>query len=267
MKNCELCKFPARIYCESDRACICWDCDTKVHGANFLVSRHARNLLCQTCESITPWKATGARLDRTVSICDLCANGANLKKEKPEEPNDDVSTEDGDDLSTGDRLEDERAADNQVVPRSSASPPPAISSSSSSSSSSQETVSGFTRRVFCESVNVKSLKRSREGLIDLRSMFQVDADRSASPRCYGVPALTTQVRGGGGDGETVSVDCSLSWRPLKDRRTETECSFKAGSRSVAVIVSLGRFHQHSNEEPNKSETVDADSSGNASRPI
>lgn len=96
---------------------------------------------------------------------------------------------------------------------------------------------------------------------------QVDADRSASPRCYGVPALTTQVRGGGGDGETVSVDCSLSWRPLKDRRTETECSFKAGSRSVAVIVSLERFHQHSNEEPNKSETVDADSSGNASRPI
>ncbi|KAJ9170133.1 hypothetical protein P3X46_018264 [Hevea brasiliensis] len=238
MKKCELCKLSARSYCESDEACLCWDCDARVHGANFLVARHTRNLLCQTCQSITPWKATGVKLGRTVSICDRCANGANRKEEEESEEanNDDVSTEDDDDLSTGDKEENEGDTDNQVVPWSSTTPPLATSSSSSSASSSQVSVSRFTRRVFCESVNVKSLKRTRESSTDLRSTFPVsaiDANHSSSQRRYGRPALTTQASGGGGDGEAISVDYSLSLRPMKDRRTETEYSFQAGSGSVA----------------------------------
>ncbi|KAE7995525.1 hypothetical protein FH972_000309 [Carpinus fangiana] len=36
MKKCELCDSPAKMYCESDQASLCWDCDSQVHGANFL---------------------------------------------------------------------------------------------------------------------------------------------------------------------------------------------------------------------------------------
>ncbi|KAF9670891.1 hypothetical protein SADUNF_Sadunf13G0116200 [Salix dunnii] len=65
--KCELCKSAARTYCESDQANLCWNCDAKVHGANFLVARHARALLCQSCQSLTPWKASGAQLGHAVS--------------------------------------------------------------------------------------------------------------------------------------------------------------------------------------------------------
>ncbi|KAL4347120.1 hypothetical protein GQ457_17G024250 [Hibiscus cannabinus] len=38
MKSCELCMSAATTYCESDQASLCWHCDAKVHGANFLVT-------------------------------------------------------------------------------------------------------------------------------------------------------------------------------------------------------------------------------------
>ncbi|CAL0303931.1 unnamed protein product [Lupinus luteus] len=72
-KLCELCKVPARIFCESDQATLCWDCDAHVHAANFLVTRHSRTLLCHTCYSLTPWNASGARLGNTVSFCRNCS--------------------------------------------------------------------------------------------------------------------------------------------------------------------------------------------------
>ncbi|KAI7729480.1 hypothetical protein M8C21_026385 [Ambrosia artemisiifolia] len=73
MKRCELCKSTARIYCESDRASLCWTCDTKVHSANFLVAKHARSLLCRVCQSPTHWSASGDRLCRsTASVCENC---------------------------------------------------------------------------------------------------------------------------------------------------------------------------------------------------
>ncbi|KAF2616950.1 hypothetical protein F2Q68_00040437 [Brassica cretica] len=55
------------MYCESDQASLCWNCDGKVHGANFLVAKHTRCLLCTSCQSLTPWKATGLRLGPTFS--------------------------------------------------------------------------------------------------------------------------------------------------------------------------------------------------------
>nr|XP_043612551.1 zinc finger protein CONSTANS-like [Erigeron canadensis] len=72
-KRCELCKSRARIHCDSDRASLCWTCDARVHSANFLVARHSRILLCQICQSFTPWRASGDKLcPSTASICATC---------------------------------------------------------------------------------------------------------------------------------------------------------------------------------------------------
>ncbi|KAG6754768.1 hypothetical protein POTOM_040562 [Populus tomentosa] len=51
MKRCELCDSLAKVYCESDQANLCWDCDANVHSANFLVAKHSRSLLF-------PWSST-----------------------------------------------------------------------------------------------------------------------------------------------------------------------------------------------------------------
>uniref|UniRef100_A0A3Q7F4K8 B box-type domain-containing protein n=1 Tax=Solanum lycopersicum TaxID=4081 RepID=A0A3Q7F4K8_SOLLC len=69
MKKCELCSSIARVYCESDQASLCWDCDARVHTANFLVAKHSRILLCNSCQSLTPWTGSGSKLGPTVSVC------------------------------------------------------------------------------------------------------------------------------------------------------------------------------------------------------
>lgn len=73
---CELCNSEAKIFCESDQARLCWDCDDKVHAANFLVAKHTRTALCQVCHCTTPWKASGPKLGRTVSVCGACVAGS-----------------------------------------------------------------------------------------------------------------------------------------------------------------------------------------------
>ncbi|KAE8704472.1 hypothetical protein F3Y22_tig00110450pilonHSYRG00231 [Hibiscus syriacus] len=53
MKNdnlCELCKEEASVYCSADFAFLCWNCNYKVHRANFLVARHVRRVLCEKCD-------------------------------------------------------------------------------------------------------------------------------------------------------------------------------------------------------------------------
>ncbi|KAJ1379736.1 B-box-type zinc finger [Sesbania bispinosa] len=129
MKKCELCKVPARTFCESDQASLCWDCDAKVHGANFLVARHSRTLLCDTCRSPTPWKASGARLGNTVSVCDRCAAEEEEVEESEGGNDDEMDTEDDDDFDS-DVVDGD--GDNQVVPWSSSTPPPPAASSSGS---------------------------------------------------------------------------------------------------------------------------------------
>ncbi|KAK3014362.1 hypothetical protein RJ639_009084 [Escallonia herrerae] len=52
MKRCELCNSIARMYCESDQASLCWDCDARIHSANFLVAKHLRTLLCHSFRAI-----------------------------------------------------------------------------------------------------------------------------------------------------------------------------------------------------------------------
>ncbi|CAN6708161.1 unnamed protein product [Malus baccata var. baccata] len=50
---CELCNSRASLYCLADDAFLCRKCDRWVHGANFLALRHARCLLCNTCQNLT----------------------------------------------------------------------------------------------------------------------------------------------------------------------------------------------------------------------
>lgn len=150
-KGCELCGKPARMYCDSDQAILCWDCDERVHCANFLVAKHSRSLLCHVCQSPTPWKATGTKLGPTVSVCEGCSKRHREDEEEMEsvaEENSDDSEEedsveisdkefsdvdgDGDDYSEEEVEED---GENQVVPwsptaniPSSSSAPPATTS-------------------------------------------------------------------------------------------------------------------------------------------
>ncbi|KAF6153899.1 hypothetical protein GIB67_023676 [Kingdonia uniflora] len=89
-KDCELCDLPATMYCKSDEASLCWSCDSKVHSANFLVARHSRNLLCNVCQSPTPWNASGRKLGPTKSICENCVRNCEGREER-----NDLSLEEG----------------------------------------------------------------------------------------------------------------------------------------------------------------------------
>lgn len=159
MRNCELCKLQATTYCESDQASLCWDCDSKVHGANFLVARHSRTLLCNVCHSLTPWKASGEKLGHTISVCDSCINGQ--EEESRETNDDDINDADDEEIDEDyEEEEEEEEGENQVVPWSTLTatpPPPPLAYDSSSS----DDVS--------DSENVLSAKRRRLDGLDLQS--------------------------------------------------------------------------------------------------
>ncbi|CAN4104859.1 unnamed protein product [Withania somnifera] len=138
MKFCELCKGLARMYCESDSASLCWNCDAKVHSANFLAARHSRSLLCQVCQSPTAWSAAGAKVGKTVSVCDRCVDGYynTDEVEESESLNDEGSYTEDEENDYEDEDEDEvDSEDIQVVPWSTTPPPPPASSTSSEDSS------------------------------------------------------------------------------------------------------------------------------------
>lgn len=140
MEECALCGKLARMLCESDQAKLCWDCDRKVHGANFLVAKHTRILLCRLCQSPTPWKASGPTLTPTHSLCHRCVPIPNHNPHAHADIDaDDVhdyasDDDDDDDDSEPEQEEEEEEGENQVVPWSSASPtlplPPASSTNS-----------------------------------------------------------------------------------------------------------------------------------------
>nr|ATU32545.1 CONSTANS-like protein [Cymbidium sinense] len=146
MKGCELCDRVARMYCESDQASLCWECDAKVHGANFLVARHPRVLLCRSCQSQTPWRASGPRLSPTFSVCESCAAGGKNSSagegeecEGEAEGGEEMMEEDeeddyDDEVSDSEEEEEEEEGENQVVPWTQTPPPPASSSSGEESS-------------------------------------------------------------------------------------------------------------------------------------
>ncbi|GAB2242595.1 hypothetical protein Droror1_Dr00019370 [Drosera rotundifolia] len=139
MMSCELCKSStARISCDSDQARLCWGCDAAVHGANFLVARHSRCLLCHRCQSPTPWCASGSRLSPTTfSLCEKCVGEKAAEESGENEIGDEeveIETEnENDDDDEEEEEEDEGEEDDtQVVPGRSLTPPPPATSSSSS---------------------------------------------------------------------------------------------------------------------------------------
>ncbi|MED6162667.1 hypothetical protein PIB30_072727 [Stylosanthes scabra] len=135
MRNkCELCKRSANLFCESDQASLCWECDAKVHGANFLVTKHPRVLLCHVCQSLTPWHASGPKFVPTMSLCTDCVTRNNDTCNQQNNDDDDENDEDVE----NDGVEDEDEEENQVVPWTSSTsmPPPPVSSSSNSATTS-----------------------------------------------------------------------------------------------------------------------------------
>lgn len=166
MKRCELCDSLAKMYCESDQASLCWDCDAKVHSANFLVAKHSRTLLCHLCQSFTPWTASGPRLGPTVSVCENCVNsreGRGNNDDGQDDDDDDLDREDdteddGDDENGDgdDDVGDEDDEENQVVPWTS-SPPSPVSSSSNSEECSTRSCNGDQ-----EAYSLKHLRETAE---------------------------------------------------------------------------------------------------------
>uniref|UniRef100_A0A7C9D1V4 B box-type domain-containing protein n=2 Tax=Opuntia streptacantha TaxID=393608 RepID=A0A7C9D1V4_OPUST len=118
---CELCESSAaKAYCESDRARLCWECDAKVHGANFLVAKHSRALLCHLCHTPTPWRASGPILPRaSMSFCLSCCrhlfadHQQHSTHQELTDHLDDIN-EDGDEDDNDEDEEEEK--ENQVVP-------------------------------------------------------------------------------------------------------------------------------------------------------
>lgn len=77
-KRCDACKAtPSTVFCKADMAFLCLTCDSKIHAANKLASRHARVWVCEVCEhapaSVT-CKADAAALCVT---CDQDIHAAN----------------------------------------------------------------------------------------------------------------------------------------------------------------------------------------------
>ncbi|KAK1309370.1 putative zinc finger protein CONSTANS-LIKE 11 [Acorus calamus] len=217
MKECELCKGTARIYCESDSASLCWDCDARVHGANFLVERHCRRLLCQACQEPTPWTAAGARLGPTVSVCVRCFGRCSSTGTGGDRKSEIAGNEDGDVISDSEGEEEEaeeEEGENQVVPWTDSSaagtpPPPGASSSSSG-----ETMSPIGY----------SLKRMRDD--DAVLDFQDDLGRTNPRR-----------------NSTEDEATSPSWDFRASKR-----GAKAGSSSmVATTVPIGSLNRSQRE--------------------
>ncbi|KAM0841269.1 hypothetical protein ACQ4PT_059117 [Festuca glaucescens] len=75
--GCELCGGVAAVHCEADSAFLCAACDAKVHGANFLASRHLRRRLVLAADDDSePGSATDLDSDSSsscVSTADSCA--------------------------------------------------------------------------------------------------------------------------------------------------------------------------------------------------
>ncbi|KAJ9176944.1 hypothetical protein P3X46_012203 [Hevea brasiliensis] len=73
---CEFCEvMRAIVYCKSDSARLCLQCDGFVHSANSLSLRHSRSLLCDKCNS---QPSILRCLDDKLSICQACDwNNAN----------------------------------------------------------------------------------------------------------------------------------------------------------------------------------------------
>ncbi|RDX73001.1 B-box zinc finger protein 32, partial [Mucuna pruriens] len=86
MKACQLCDQQASLYCPSDSAFLCSNCDADVHSANFLVARHLRHLLCSKCNRFAGIHISGATSRGLPSTCSSSCSP------EPENPSDDAGS-------------------------------------------------------------------------------------------------------------------------------------------------------------------------------
>ncbi|KAL1537768.1 zinc finger protein CONSTANS-LIKE 4-like [Salvia divinorum] len=232
--RCELCSNPARMFCDSDQASLCWDCDEKVHAANFLVAKHSRTLLCHVCHSPTPWKAAGPKLGLTVSVCHACSRRSqstgDRSRSSGESDSDgedreysttesDDSSEDGDDYEDEDEEGD--VDENQVVPwsASASDSPPAVSTSGGEGEE--------------ENVSLSSSKRARDDPFPSSE----DEDGCSSWR-NGEMSYELESY------ENCSSSSSGLLRPLKMRREGGGgAPAEASSGTAAIVEKLRRFEQ------------------------
>ncbi|KAL8521729.1 hypothetical protein ACS0TY_012030 [Phlomoides rotata] len=77
-KPCDSCKStPATVFCRADSAFICVSCDTKIHAANKLASRHARVWVCEVCEQAPAAFTCKADAAALCATCDRDIHSAN----------------------------------------------------------------------------------------------------------------------------------------------------------------------------------------------
>ncbi|XP_050215441.1 uncharacterized protein LOC126666650 [Mercurialis annua] len=258
MKGCELCGGVARMYCESDQASLCWSCDEKVHCANFLVAKHCRNLLCQVCQSPTPWKASGSKLGPTVSVCDSCFSlhnknaGQEENDEKQEslagnehdvgdvddfdsqddlDDDDDEDDDDGDD-EDDDEEQEEEDGENQVVPWTVTSPSPPVASSSSSEEEEDENSSRSVTRVRKHRDYLDS--DDEIGCSSLRN----DEGNSSEPLR---PLKQQKINDDDHDGQRESRSTAII-DSLKRLQSKMVTSRETASAAMLEICRLGRDH-------------------------
>ncbi|KAK3040275.1 hypothetical protein RJ639_028190 [Escallonia herrerae] len=244
MKGCELCGLPARMYCGSDQANLCWDCDEKVHAANFLVAKHTRSLLCHVCQIPTPWTASGPKLGRIVSVCESCVDNCNANSGRGIEQEGDSQEEDEDEEYSD--SDDEEDGENQVVPWSATPLPPTISPPSSA----EVTPIRFTDEEAGGAYPAKRIRESPDFMsqnISNLPLFQDDVSCSSSQRDTNSNTASTAIASREDDDEVTSV---RSYRPLKLQRTNQAFGFhgiqesgEAEPRAVTVVNNLVRLER------------------------
>ncbi|KAL5782941.1 hypothetical protein ACOSP7_007970 [Xanthoceras sorbifolium] len=78
-KLCDSCKSAsATLFCRADSAFLCVNCDTKIHAANKLASRHARVWVCEVCEQAPAHVTCKADAAALCVTCDRDIHSANL---------------------------------------------------------------------------------------------------------------------------------------------------------------------------------------------
>ncbi|CAN0839853.1 B-box zinc finger protein 32 [Linum grandiflorum] len=77
VRVCELCSGLPDLYCSSDDAYLCFDCDSRVHATNFLVARHLRLIICRHCRSLTGNSFSGpGSHSQSPASCTSCTSSA-----------------------------------------------------------------------------------------------------------------------------------------------------------------------------------------------
>jgi hypothetical protein len=77
-RPCDGCRVaPSVVYCHADAAYLCASCDTRVHSANRVASRHERVRVCEACERAPAVLVCRADAAALCAACDAKVHSAN----------------------------------------------------------------------------------------------------------------------------------------------------------------------------------------------